>query len=952
MSRNGFIRQTVAGVMALSLLLSGCRPRRMEDRENVSKSNDADAKTITGTTSEVLEAGPVTSYADIFYHAEKKTLSFPDLQIAFDSSLIYSECAKPIFTENYILAYVSQTYGTGPNYAYSNYSQTYVRENIRYFNRWVVFDTQGNYLGDLSLPEIPAEAVFDQDEQGNIVAAYSGYVSNEEYEGWAVYVAQFAPSGELLMDEPRIWVADQTDPVGFYMGEDGEIVFATTSALYSANLDGTIHAVCTFPEDFSCIGLWEENHSFYTLLFPTLYVTDVYEEPADANDYGTQNCSILMPFTVSPHGYINIAGEGKVADGLLTMHITPSEQGFCAATKNAIGAFDFSTGEFCSLLDWNQTDADRSLITGGRFKVLSEGAEDQPLDMLAEGDIMIPGLSINTIERKLTVIPSAYESGQGMDTVVLPSENVEETEVQIESSNMTTTASPSETEMPSETTNTSDLSAVDGVVGEETMAVPVPQEDEDQVTMISVATTEICEYGSVPVLLTIAPVEGNPHADKQVVWIGGVNLVESPVTAAVAKYNADPDHSIWIKLHEYTDYNCNDDYGVWSTVFAFSSLNELNFGNLISNDQRAMEKMIEQVSSGNGPDIIYGAGEIGTLDQRGYLTDLLPYMTGKNGIDQEKYFTSVFDAFKVNGHLYQIPLSFNLVGMIQQTSQSGVSVRTFKDYLALSNSSGLLSFDYSSVTQSVLYMASAEMNNWINYDTEEKRVTQETMEDFLKVSEKLYRSNGQDQFFYESLSWAYAERYFYFHENNYDIPVNLNVIGSIEEYCRNMICMADYEWTGLPGASSGTTAAQTSNTVGIAAYSTQKEQAWLVISELLSKDAQVTMNAHASTPEGYGTAEFPVMREAFFVEEYQLIDSGELFLFFGEDRYMYTSSPAKSEILKDLEEMLSAPHRRFVYDEEALTIILEGVSAYLSGESTCENCADTMIRHLNQLGDN
>ena len=954
---NCTIKKIVSGFLVFALLIPGCSSHEKKNSSSFSSRSESISLDTTETSLEEVVNTP--SAEDLFYHSEQKNLYAPDLLDGKYGYLQYSYSDKPLFTEHYVLVHSNQRY----SWRTLDQAEEYYfhEEDFKEVSRWSVFNLSGNYLCDLPIEDTPygpvymqSDMIFDEDEQGNIVALYSRYDETSEYEGQKVYASKYAASGEEIMPPTPIFMDDSNSPVGIYMGKQDEVVFATSSHLVSANLNGIVHSVCTFPENSSCIGLWKENDAFYILTLPVYTamnpVGNSQGDPvfAPKNDGDTRiNSSLLFPFTVTENGMICVAGDGKAADGMMTMHIGSSINGHCAATKNAIGTFNFESGEFCSLLDWNQTDADLNLVINGRFRVTSEGMTGHPLNMFYSQESSLPGMSITVVERSVNEM---IENGMAeSDIRIVPSQS--EMNDSVSPEQMMPTTDTSLADRPSEETTTltseSEMNS-ETEAGIETTVTP--SETDQPVTEIYVASTAETRRGNVPLLLKLTQMEENPHQNQKVIWMGGVHLVDSPVATAIRQYNLDANHPIWIKLHEYTDFVCNDDYGCILLFIRLFALPSQSWYLNNNDDHAAMERMIDQVSSGNGPDIIYGGGEIGALDRHGYLTDLRPYMNGKNGIHEDDYFTSVFDAFEVDSKLFQIPLSFRLVSMLQHTSSiENEGVFSFDDALALQDELEEPLFPTYLTGYTMMVLASSKMNDWVNYDSRIAQATSKEMEDFLRFCSLILSKSEEDQYYMEDIlycrDWCNVGSVIS-EEDSPLIPVE---IGSPEEYGRITGWKDDYSWSGLLGTDTALTSVHTDCTVGITSYSTQKETAWEVVQYLLSDEAQSLLRPRLSIFGTEDEAMFPVARSVFYQDYFQMIDATDYYL---TDGSYYTARPKNVDAEKNLENMLSAPHSRYIYDQDILYILVEVCNKCNMGEVTYEEAAAELIERINLIDDN
>lgn len=937
LNEKSFKKRVVAGAVAVSLLLPACTTRK-KDKEFF------DPSSVPGisTYSEVgdVAAAKSNNYEDVFYHAEKIELSVPDLLTNTNKELIYTSCEEPLYTQDYILACVHQLYQIKP-YTGTTYPDEFGEADE--YSRWVIFNLQGEYLGEFTLDFYGENVVFDQDEQGNIVAFYSTYYERDGLGDWVVAAKKFNNAGKVVMEERPICLTFDDEIIGAYMCGNDEAVLVTPFQIASVNLSGMVHSVCTFPYYSICVGTWKENGKFYTFFLPLYgeYISEVSDIDEQVYEDVPQN-SYLLSFSVSPTGLISLDENVKNADGMMNMHLSQGDTGLCAATKNAIGTLNLESGEFCNLMDWNQTDADRRLIVNGRFRILSEGESAQPLTILSDSQTSLAGISIS-IEEKSFDEQWAFFIGEDITEYdVYPSENME-------SESATDFTMPETTAQETEPAET---------MGEETLASELDQAVPEMTavqsdTQICIATTENCSTGTIPVLLVLTPTEENPHQDQQIIWMGGVNLTESPVSSAVAKYNSDPSNSIWIKLHEYSDYYCNEDYTNTYSVLEYEWFGPYNISFTRSS---AMERMVEQVSSGNGPDIIFGAGETYELDNRGCLTDLLPYMNSKNGINQEEYFESVFQAFQVGNKLYQVPLSFRMSGVMQQKDMVGSEVLTLEDCLRILNNDEKVLFAPYPLDFLVSLMACSEMTKWIDLETHEIKMRRQDIQAFLELCACLVRNEDSFPLWVENQVCLQKQSFNFWYGEEEMGALRPFEIGSLEEYSCSIATSPRCVWMGYPSAQDSSTSVRSTQTVGIAASSTQKEQAWSVIRYLLSSEAQQEFYVAKPALLSDDLPGFPVSRDAFYQFYHQSVEDNEvyydgIYLTDLDGGYFKVPSQIVPDTEQKLEALLTAPHRRMIFDLDAQIIVIKTINRCVNEDTIPYEASEMIVKFQTMLAD-
>ena len=89
-------------------------------------------------------------------------------------------------------------------------------------------------------------------------------------------------------------------------------------------------------------------------------------------------------------------------------------------------------------------------------------------------------------------------------------------------------------------------------------------------------------------------------------------------------------------------------------------------------------KLAVDIMNNEGPDILMNVSGYGQLNNSNYLADLTPYV--KNDID--KYYENIIEGSKIDGAIYQLPISFALEGILTKTENVGSSGKgfTFEEY--------------------------------------------------------------------------------------------------------------------------------------------------------------------------------------------------------------------------------------------------------------------------------
>ena len=355
-----------------------------------------------------------------------------------------------------------------------------------------------------------------------------------------------------------------------------------------------------------------------------------------------------------------------------------------------------------------------------------------------------------------------------------------------------------------------------------------PQEDDDSTVKskqiaadILVCAKEKTEEGSTAKLIHIYEADKNPHVGQTVVWVGGVDFSDENFCKAVAKYNQDPSHDVWIKLTDYSDYTFYD------------------YDREMSKD-KAVEALYSQMLSGSGPDIIYGVADYKKFDKSRLLTDLNPYIDSLNGVDRADYFESILSAFETDGKLYQIPVSFSVDTLFWNPSITSYAPMN-RSIAGMAETVFSLPEGFSMINQYGSEMSAFQLLarhlilNKVNYATHEIELSDDDLAYLLEIlgagySEfgPYYCENGPKE------SWfVISSEISRYEPQSAFMPLSVN---SLWEYLTQS--QTDLFMTGYPNAHGEGNVARADISLGIASYSNNTEKAWDFVRYMISEKAQ------------------------------------------------------------------------------------------------------------------
>ncbi len=85
-------------------------------------------------------------------------------------------------------------------------------------------------------------------------------------------------------------------------------------------------------------------------------------------------------------------------------------------------------------------------------------------------------------------------------------------------------------------------------------------------------------------------------------------------------------------------------------------------------------KLAIDIMNGDGPDILINTSAYGQLNRSEYLVDLSPYV---KDFSSDDYFTNIIEGARINGAIYQIPVSYSVEGILTNAKYAGSSGKGF-----------------------------------------------------------------------------------------------------------------------------------------------------------------------------------------------------------------------------------------------------------------------------------
>ena len=429
-------------------------------------------------------------------------------------------------------------------------------------------------------------------------------------------------------------------------------------------------------------------------------------------------------------------------------------------------------------------------------------------------------------------------------------------------------------------------------------------------------------WQSTNALCTFTKTDEYPAAGKNIITVASTEDLDYSIAEAIKIFNSG-DNSSFILFDSRYKANGEIDY-------SNSDNAEVSAFNAHRSYASVSDRLVMDLMSGEGPDILITNGANEQLSKSEYFLDLSDFFNNESGVNQSDYFMNAIDASKFNGALYQLPIGFCVEGFMGTSdSFGGRNGLTFDEYLSMVKT---VCNGQDPVYDHQLYYSRAEVAAGLFANSSEMFIKDGKIDvnneafrailDYCKdlPSKGFYEGKDIDEE-YEDLVSAM--------ESMPVQPVVVYGFYEFEEFARKhddvMIC-------GYP-STDGRSAAITSNlAVSVSAHSSDGKACEEFLRVLLSEEVQSSLTS--CIPINRKCAREIALEE---IESYNSIiagSSGKKFAHTGE-----ALDPALADSY--IEQVSQASTSGFVYHSIAL-IIYEKIPAYFEGQKSFEDVADTI----------
>lgn len=419
-------------------------------------------------------------------------------------------------------------------------------------------------------------------------------------------------------------------------------------------------------------------------------------------------------------------------------------------------------------------------------------------------------------------------------------------------------------------------------------------------------------------IIKLTKADSNPNAGKTVLVAATTGYLDYSLCEAVCRFNEENsdffitfDTSYAVdNLLDFSEINTEEDYNVAM----------LGVSSDISN-QLAIDLM-----AGEGPDIILDATGFYQLNNDNYLLDL------SDRVPTDGYFANIFEAAKIDGKLYQVPVTFALNGIITSGSnvddgQVGFTFDQYADFVddvcngndPMNSSTQLEFFVQCFNSMNDQFISDGE----VDYDNEAFRALAEY------VDENVVDQLPED------------EEMFYFDEYNYEESVAdfysyASFSGMIDSFAK----YEDATILGIPSIDGRGPLVTVSSSVAISAQTQEVDGCWAFVEMLLSEDIQTI----------YGENDYctPVNIDAFDATSQAIVDDYNEYVrrdsiwYTEEEIEMYGFHEIDYSCIDEFKTMIESCSLVASSDSDIITIVREEMPAYFSGQKDLEDVIEIL----------
>lgn len=441
-------------------------------------------------------------------------------------------------------------------------------------------------------------------------------------------------------------------------------------------------------------------------------------------------------------------------------------------------------------------------------------------------------------------------------------------------------------------------------------------------------STEWTERGDTATLslITMDKVSSDTLPKKEIITLA-CQYLDWNARRMIINFNRSHD-SVRIELHDYSEYNTEEDYSAGLT------------------------KLRTEMLAGECPDIIDLNGlPAKQLASKGLLTDLYPLLDADPELSREDFFPAVLKALENNGKLYVTCSGFGVSTAVGATKIVGEEPGwTYADLMAAMQNmeEGSSVFGLGETRYDVLQQCLAlEMEHYVDWNTGEVHFDSPEFIELLN-----FVKTFPAEFDWQNYEWSEEDDEYNRVREGRQLLISTGVygFGDILNYENIFGGLNAFTYIGLPTSSGVGNMLQTGSGYGICEKCQNKEAAWEFVRTFMTEKFQDENPSYFPTNiASYEKMKTDAMTPSYYKDENGKImvdpETGEKMM---EDKGGYWDnekeewvpvySYSKEEIAK-VEAVLDSTTRVYVRDQAISDIVQEQIEAFFAGQRSAEEVA-------------
>lgn len=378
-----------------------------------------------------------------------------------------------------------------------------------------------------------------------------------------------------------------------------------------------------------------------------------------------------------------------------------------------------------------------------------------------------------------------------------------------------------------------------------------------------------------------------------------------------------------IEVADYSEYNTEEDYSAGLT------------------------KLTTEIMAGNLPDLIMmNQLPYEQMASKGLLEDLYPYLDADKELKREDFFPNVLKALEVNGGLYQVAPSFQIITLIGGSSvvgdKPGWTYDEFNAALA-TMPSGCTPLDQYTTRDDILQrLVTMEMDNLVDWNTGKCSFDSE---DYINILN--FANRFQAEFDWESYEWTEDEATEKRIADGRQMLMAGNIYSLDDLLYNDLYFGGKSTYIGYPTSSGVGNMMSISSGFAMSVKCADKEAAWAFLRTVLSKSYQeniwglpINKNAFDKKLAEIMTPQYETDAEGNFLLDEdgnkKQISRGGIGMADGSVREFYAMTQEQADKLLDL---ISSTTRVVNSNDSIVQIVIEEAQAFFAGQKSAEEVA-------------